>query len=253
MTRKQVRNFNLRVRADGSVHMSMPQRATLKAAQDMLDRHAAWVEKRVGRIQAHKERPTRGVLETGAVALWGRRAPLQVTTDESLRYGSVRLLSGAEAQAARMTEGGWRDALPEKPFAVILIALPGALDAAEREKTARSLIDKVYRAEIERVLPQVASAYESALGVHAERWSLRRMKTRWGSCTPKTRSIRLNVQLAAYPPYCLGYVVAHELVHLREASHNARFHALLNGCCSAAVKARKRLRQPPLADEEPTP
>ena len=64
--------------------------------------------------------------------------------------------------------------------------------------------------------------------VHATRWSVRRMRTRWGSCTPKTGAIRINSALAAYPPECLDYVVTHELMHLLEPSHNARFHVLLD-------------------------
>lgn len=57
------------------------------------------------------------------------------------------------------------------------------------------------------------------------------MRSRWGSCTPKTRAIRINTNLAAYPPACLTMVVAHELVHLMEPSHNARFHMLLDTYC----------------------
>ena len=57
------------------------------------------------------------------------------------------------------------------------------------------------------------------------------MKTRWGSCTPKTGAIRINARLAAYPPTCLEMVVTHELVHLMEPSHNTRFHMLLDTYC----------------------
>lgn len=63
--------------------------------------------------------------------------------------------------------------------------------------------------------------------MRATAWQLRAMSTRWGSCTPATGRIRVNVRLAAYPPTCLDYVVAHELTHLLEPTHNARFHELL--------------------------
>jgi len=57
---------------------------------------------------------------------------------------------------------------------------------------------------------------------------VRRMKTRWGSCTPSARTIRLNTELATKPPALLEYIVLHELVHLLEPSHNARFKALMD-------------------------
>ena len=62
----------------------------------------------------------------------------------------------------------------------------------------------------------MAHAYEIAMGVAVSRVSVRGMKTRWGSCTPKTGAIRIARELAAYPIECLDMVVAHELVHFLE-------------------------------------
>jgi predicted metal-dependent hydrolase len=56
---------------------------------------------------------------------------------------------------------------------------------------------------------------------------VQKMKTRWGSCNYRAHHIRLNSDLASYPPHCLEYVVVHELVHLLEPSHNTRFYALM--------------------------
>jgi len=54
------------------------------------------------------------------------------------------------------------------------------------------------------------------------------MKTRWGSCNPRAHTIRLNTELAKKPRECLEYVLVHELVHLLEPTHNARFLALMD-------------------------
>ncbi len=103
-----------------------------------------------------------------------------------------------------------------------------------------------WRAEIERALPGSVARMEAASGLHAAGWQLREMKTRWGSCTPKTGRIRINIRLAAYDPVCLDYVVAHELTHLAEASHNARFHALLHAAFPRDREAEALLRRGPL-------
>ena len=87
---------------------------------------------------------------------------------------------------------------------------------------------------------------EPLVGAHATSWQLRAMSSRWGSCTPARGSIRINVRLAAYPPACLEYVVAHELAHLIEPSHNARFHAVVAHAIPDEAQVRARLRQPPL-------
>ncbi|NDD92877.1 M48 family peptidase, partial [bacterium] len=58
--------------------------------------------------------------------------------------------------------------------------------------------------------------------------SFKRMKTRWGSCQPSTGSITLNLELMRCDPGALEYVVLHELTHLIERGHNARFRSILS-------------------------
>lgn len=54
------------------------------------------------------------------------------------------------------------------------------------------------------------------------------MKTRWGSCNTQAKRIWLSVELAKKSPKCLEYVLVHELVHLFERNHNARFKAYMD-------------------------
>ena len=70
--------------------------------------------------------------------------------------------------------------------------------------------------------------WEARLGVKVERVFVQRMKTKWGSCNHHARTIRLNTDLAKKPLECLEYLVVHELVHILEPTHNARFVALMN-------------------------
>jgi len=54
------------------------------------------------------------------------------------------------------------------------------------------------------------------------------MKTRWGSCNIRDRRIWLNLELIHMPKGCIDMVLVHELVHLHERHHNARFYALMD-------------------------
>lgn len=118
----------------------------------------------------------------------------------------------------------------------------------KRAKLPRgNTVDALYKEQLAVRLPEVVRRMESALGVSASAWQLRAMSTRWGSCTPKTRKIRINVRLAAYPPTCLDYVVAHELAHLIEPSHNKRFHEIVARAYPNEKYARTLLRNDPNA------
>jgi predicted metal-dependent hydrolase len=70
--------------------------------------------------------------------------------------------------------------------------------------------------------------WEPLMGVKVERFFVQRMKTKWGSCRPDAKSIRLNTDLARKPQECLEYIVVHEMVHLLEPTHNARFISLMD-------------------------
>lgn len=57
--------------------------------------------------------------------------------------------------------------------------------------------------------------------------SVRKMKTRWGSCTPQNGTIRLNLYLYEAPPACVEAVVLHEMAHLLYPNHGRAFYAFL--------------------------
>ena len=219
VVRKRVRNFNLRVRTDGTAVLSMPERSTLAAAQDMLDCHACWLEERMRRYEAAQTVPH--ALERGWFALWGEKRPL-------------RLVEEAGRKRTRLMED-------ERGF--VLMVGAGHTSDELREQCDHAL-DARYRAEVRAAASALIARYEEILAVDVGGWSVRNMRTRWGSCTPKTARIRVNVRLAAYPPTCLDYVVTHELTHLLEPSHNERFHALLARAYTDERGARALLRRP---------
>ncbi len=96
---------------------------------------------------------------------------------------------------------------------------PALLRNPSHEDVAR------WRAQVEALTPALVAQYERKMGVKVQRIAYRSMVSRWGSCTPRTGRICINVQLARFPVECLEMVVVHELCHLLEANHGARFYA----------------------------
>ena len=87
------------------------------------------------------------------------------------------------------------------------------------------------------------------IGVRVERVFVQKMKTKWGSCNPRTGSIRLNTDLAKKPAQCLEYIVVHELVHLLERHHNDQFTALMDENLPQWRQLRNLLNTAPLGHE----
>jgi predicted metal-dependent hydrolase len=63
-------------------------------------------------------------------------------------------------------------------------------------------------------------------GIRMPTIRVRKMRGRWGSCD-RTNAILLNTELLRAPSYCIDYVIAHELCHLRHRDHGSKFQRLL--------------------------
>jgi hypothetical protein len=105
-----------------------------------------------------------------------------------------------------------------------------------------SLTEADARSTVRRLGSVLASHEADALGVSFVRLEVRGQRTRWGSCS-RRGTISLNWRLALAPREVLDYVVVHELCHLREASHGARFWSLVETRRPAYHEHRDWLRR----------
>ena len=112
------------------------------------------------------------------------------------------------------------------------------------------MLDRWYREQLRTLAAPMFTSWQAKLGVHASAWGVKRMKTKWGNCTPASGRIWLNSELAKKPVECIEYIVVHELLHLAEPNHGERFVALMNRHLPRWAAARKRLNAAPLGHEE---
>lgn len=198
VVRTQVKRINLRLGKDG-MRMSIPRRCTLAAAEQFARRNEDWMRAAIARNE-QRARAVNDTWENGTHAyVWGERVPVRVEVCEGRRDCSL--------------EDG-----------VLTLRVHEGDDAEIRA----GLVDWWRRRQIEERLCDLRPQAEARVGRSATSITLRRMKTRWGSCTPKTGRIRLNVALSEYPPECLEGVLVHELCHLWEPNHGPRFYALMD-------------------------
>jgi predicted metal-dependent hydrolase len=78
-------------------------------------------------------------------------------------------------------------------------------------------------ANINAQLPMLLAHWEPIVGRKPTHITLRLMTTRWGSCTPNTGRIRLNLQLGLMDQRFLEYVLVHEMTHLWVNGHGVEF------------------------------
>lgn len=104
-----------------------------------------------------------------------------------------------------------------------LCTRPGST-TEQRQRTLQAW----YREQLKAQIPALIAKWEPLVGAQANAWAVKLMKTKWGTCNIEARRIWLNLELAKVPTHLLEYVVVHELTHLLERQHNARFKQLLD-------------------------
>lgn len=128
---------------------------------------------------------------------------------------------------------------------LVLSVRPGATEEKKRE-----VLERWYRDQIREITPRLIAKWERIIGVRVQDFHVQRMKTKWGSCSARTGTIRLNSELARKPRECLEYIVVHEMVHLLERTHNRRFVSLMDQFMPRWKSHRELLNRLPVRREK---
>lgn len=206
--RPGARRITLRVSgATGRIVLTLPPKARFDAARRFADQHGGWIAERVARI------------------------PQRI----SFALGSEIPLRGVPHRVEQPSTGriATRAQVDEDGQALILVGgdpegVPGR-------------VRRFLQAEAGRDLRAAVEAYTAAIGIPARRISLRDTRSRWGSCSA-AGGLSFSWRLILAPPFVLDYLAAHEVGHLKEMNHSARYWRLVRGLCPRTDEAERWLK-----------
>lgn len=219
---KDIKNVHLSVYPPtGKVRISAPRRMKLDTIRVFAISKLSWIKHQRKKLRGQERETPREYLDRESHYVWGRRYLLKVV-EEHHRAPNVEL----------------------KHRRMILRVVPDAND-----ETRQATLARWYREQIRVAVPDLIAKWEPIVGVKVQRVFVQKMKTKWGSCNPGARSIRLNTDLAKKPRECLEYVVVHEMVHVLERHHNDRFREYMDRFLPNWLHCREELNRAPLAHE----
>jgi len=219
---KDIKNVHLSVHPPtGRVTISAPLRMSLDTIRVFAISKLGWIKQQQRRLQNQERETPREYLDRESHYVWGRRYLLKVVEESATP--NIFL----------------------KHNKMILQICPGT-----NEETKQVIVARWYRSQIKAAVPELIAKWEPPLGVKVERVFVQKMKTKWGSCNPSARNIRLNTDLAKKPRECLEYIVVHEMVHLIERHHNDRFRKYMDQLLPQWHRYQGELNSAPLAHEK---
>ena len=152
-----------------------------------------------------------------------KRAARQPSPEKAYTTGENFLFQGKAYPLSVLEQEQGKSACIFRDDHIQLIVKPGST-LFDRQ----NLIDGWCRKEIQRAVHPILEKWEPLIGVKIHQFGIRKMKTRWGSCNITAARIWLNLSLIHLPPRFLEYVTVHEMVHLLERGHNARFKGFMD-------------------------
>ena len=213
VTRKRIKHVHLRVLPpDGRVTISAPRSARRHDVLAFAASRLEWIRQHQERVRRQEREPLRRYTSGESHDLWGRKYLLEVVESD-------------DRQGVTFDEN--------------CIALYIRLGADPAKRAA--VMHAWHKTILHEVLPELIRKWELLLNVRLERYSMRWMKSRWGSCNHRMRHVRLNTELVTKPRRLLEYVLVHEMVHLIVPNHGPRFVALMNQHYPSWREARAEL------------
>jgi predicted metal-dependent hydrolase len=197
---RRTRRLHIRILPTG-VEVVLPMRARVEDARAFLADNADWV---LRHLQALRQK---GWLReagdaSGIKTLLLRGRWMQVMVDA--RPASLRVMTSGDTLTLTLPVG--------------------------REAQAGRILEDWLRRQAGDDIAERVRLRSAQMGVSPRRVFIRNQRTKWGNCS-SLGNVSFNWRLIGAPPEVLDYVVVHELAHLKEMNHSARFWTLVRAYC----------------------
>ena len=211
--KKNIKNMHLQVKPpDGHVVISAPLSMSDKAIEMYARTNLSWVKKQMEKFQEQPRSSKRQYVSGETMYIWGKQYFLTFISDAQKNVFEIV----GNKVFLRMRENS---------------------SVKQRESYVREQYRTMLKSEIEHLLPK----WEQITGLYCESWQTKYMVTRWGTCNTDKKRLWFNLQLIHKPVECLEYVILHELIHLRERTHNEVFTAYMDLYMQNWREIRKQL------------
>lgn len=200
--RKQVKNINLRIRADATVYVSAQPRVAVSRIEEFIISKAQFIVSAQQRFNSAGRKVETKLKYQSGEEIWilGQVYNLQV-------------LESAKSQV--VCEGN-----------SLRLYITDADDWNKKDRLVRKYLRALCETEFTKLAQQAQLEFEEH-GVAMPEIRLRDMKSRWGSCMPTRGIITLNTRLVEKPLHCIEYVVYHEFCHFIHPNHSRNFYDFL--------------------------
>lgn len=220
VVRKAIKNLHLGVYPpNGRVRVAAPLRVSDDSVRLAVIGKLGWIKRQQAKFLAQIRQAEREMVSGESHYFLGRRYRLRVVEQIGVSRVLLRNQSTIELHVRNETD-------------------PGA-----RER----VLQRWLRRRLRELASPLLENWQQTLGLKIAGWGIRKMKTKWGTCTVDARRVWLNLELVKKQVSCIEYVIVHELAHLIARQHDERFLAVMDRHLPQWRRLRQVLNSAPLA------
>lgn len=217
---KPIKNIHLSVYPpDGRVHISAPEGINDERLRLYALEKLPWIREKIAALTSYKIQPERKFVSGETHYFLGSKKKIYLHRENN----STPFLVKRKGDDINITIH--QDTKPNK---------------------IEQLLYNWYKDELTPLIYNYINKWSKIIGIAPNEWTIQQMNKRWGSCMTTKKKLIFNLQLAKKPIICIEYVVAHEMLHLIERTHNARFNRLMDTYFPNWEKIKKELNEFPL-------
>ena len=202
LTRKTVKNLNMRVKPNGEIHVSANRFVPVKYIDEFVLSHEQTLSKALDKYEKIRANTLQ---------------PLQYVSGEKVRFLGEELHLLVEVAPI---EG------VDKIGQFLFLRVKDTTDFSKKEKVMKKWFSKMQVEIFLEICKEIYPLFQP-YGVKYPLVKIRNMKSRWGSCQPQKKIITLNGKMIAAPREAIEYVVLHEFAHFIHPNHSKDFYGLV--------------------------
>ncbi len=218
LTRKQVKNINIRIKSDGKIYISAGSKVSLKRIDEIIKSKQSFIMNALEKFEkAPKDIDSPKLYIDGEhFNILGKSVPLKID----------------ECKEESVTTDG----------VIILLKVKDKENQKRKENLINNWLKQMQAETFNQISQEIYPIFEK-YNVEFPTIKIKTMKSQWGSCQLSKGIITLNSKLIEYPKSCIEYVILHEFAHFIHPNHSKQFHNFVTTLMPDWKERKKKLEK----------
>ncbi|CRF34982.1 metal-dependent hydrolase [Brachyspira suanatina] len=204
---KKIKNIYIRVKTDLNIYVTAPKRVTKKYIYELIEKRKDWIEERKEAINNKNSFDlSKKELESG---------------NEIYYLGKSYMLNVLKCQKENIILAG--------RMMYMYVNIKDKEEYKNNDiRKKHILLDTWYKKESLKLFDSLIKKYTSMMNLEINTFTVKKLKSKWGSCDTIKKHLTFNLELMKYPISSIEYIVLHELAHLLQANHSKKFYNIVS-------------------------